>query len=133
MPPAGTQAPGWEKTQGLLFSRGTEGAGEIRIPAWPGHLGHSPGRSRKILCAYTIAWARSREPVLAKIWLMWVLTVDRLTNSWLAISALDRPWAIRVSTSPSRSVSPSGSAPGGAAGPGPPPHGSPRGGRTTRG
>src|ERR1700761_8003197 len=68
-----------------------------------------------------IAWARARLPVGAKVWLMWVLTVDRLTNSWAAISALDRPWAIRASTSPSRSVSPSGRpAPGAPGAPGAP-------------
>ena len=51
-----------------------------------------------------MAWVRSREPVLAKIRLMWVLTVASLTNSARAISRLDLPAAMRRSTSDSRGV-----------------------------
>ena len=51
-----------------------------------------------------MAWLRSREPVLAKIRLTWVLTVASLTNSARAISRLDLPAAMRRSTSDSRGV-----------------------------
>ena len=49
---------------------------------------------------------------------MWLLTVVSLTTSWLAISALDSPWAISVSTSASRAVSPAGNSRRGSAGAG---------------
>src|ERR1700689_5337544 len=62
-----------------------------------------------------MAATRSRDPVLAKIRLMWVLTVWLLRNSRSAISGLVRPWAIRPRISTSRWVSPSG---GSGAGPG---------------
>ena len=51
-----------------------------------------------------MAWVRSREPVLAKIRLTWVLTVASLTKSARAISRLDLPAAMRRSTSDSRGV-----------------------------
>jgi hypothetical protein len=51
-----------------------------------------------------MAWLRSREPVLAKIRLTWVLTVASLTKSARAISRLDLPAAMRRSTSDSRGV-----------------------------
>src|ERR1700733_15942207 len=62
-----------------------------------------------------MAWTRSREPVLAKIRLTWVLTVASLTNKARAISRLDAPAAMSRSTSASRGVrsSPPGEAPGG--------------------
>src|SRR5258707_11531504 len=59
-----------------------------------------------------MAAARSREPVLAKIRLMWVLTVWLLRNRCAAISGLVIPRAMRVRISISRCVRPSG--PGGA-------------------
>ena len=49
-----------------------------------------------------MAWVRSREPVLAKIRLMCVLTVASLTKSARAISRLDLPAAMRRRTSDSR-------------------------------
>ena len=51
-----------------------------------------------------MAWTRSREPVLAKIRLTWVLTVASLTNKARAISRLDAPAAMSRSTSASRGV-----------------------------
>src|ERR1700744_6620708 len=66
-----------------------------------------------------MAAARSRDPVLAKIRLMWVLTVWLLRNSCAAISGLVSPRAMRARISVSRWVRPSGpgvaqAAPGGA-------------------
>lgn len=55
--------------------------------------------------ANTAACVRSRRPSFTRIRLTWVLIVDSATNSYEAISAFDRPWAIRTSTSVSRSVS----------------------------
>ena len=65
-----------------------------------------------------MAWVRSRDPVLAKIRLTWVLTVASLTNSARAVSRLDLPAAMRRSTSDSRGVRSvsAGPAAGGAAG-----------------
>ena len=65
-----------------------------------------------------MAAARSREPVLAKMRLMCVLTVWLLRKSCAAISELLRPRAMRARISASRWVSPSG---GEAALPGPAP------------
>src|ERR1700689_5824513 len=58
--------------------------------------------------AYPMAATRSREPVLAKIRLMWVLIVWLLRNSRSALSGLVSPWAIRPRISTSRWVRPSG-------------------------
>src|SRR6201999_3242379 len=47
-----------------------------------------------------------RTPILASRWLTWLFTVASLTTRRPAISRLDRPSAIRASTSPSRGVRP---------------------------
>src|SRR5690348_13014292 len=48
--------------------------------------------------AKTTSWTRSRRPSLASTELTWVLTVDSLRNSLLAISALLRPRAAARNT-----------------------------------
>ena len=58
------------------------------------------------------AWARSRAPIFASMWLTWLSTVASLTTRRSAISALDRPAAMSVRTSASRGVRPSGSGAG---------------------
>lgn len=49
--------------------------------------------------AASTAWVRSRSPSLPSTRLTWVLTVSSGTTNRWAISALDRPVAIRRSTS----------------------------------
>src|SRR6266699_2187231 len=58
------------------------------------------------------SWARSRASSFMSRRPTWVLAVERLMWSWDAISVLDRPSPIRVSTSRSRSVIASSTAAG---------------------
>src|SRR5437660_2563525 len=66
--------------------------------------------------AYDTARARSLAPILAKMWLMWLLTVASLMMSWLAISVFDLPSAMSLRTSASLGVRPSGRPGAGAVG-----------------
>src|SRR5690606_17363657 len=70
-----------------------------------GPWSYSPGLTSADSYATITAWARSRTCSLANRLVTWFLTVEGETPSSAASSALDRPRAIQVRISRSRSVS----------------------------
>ena len=124
------EGDGEQRPQGAADQAGGGGAGDRSSSTWgcpsrevrcrrrrcwaapPGGQGARSRAAREVRQrqrpprnAATTAWTRSRTPSFRSTWATWHLTVALETNRRCAISALDRPSAIRPSTSSSRAVS----------------------------